>query len=226
MYPRESQHCLSHHIPASIVSPDDINISQDEYELALNYLRSGDFDIRKGDLVVFDTISGYRNDGVSIFNGTDIIDLDCYENNDYGYLPSSFRVIEDGISINYWKPDYKNVNVNGITHNNVVWFDHRLVRDQCLKNLQYGTVNEGVNAIFTTFTYLNSIYRIIFDYTYIISSYDNPTVVMPKYQQNSIIDTARYFFEKDDLFAFNSEGVDPAFRECVNNNTIFVLLSD
>ena len=129
MFPRQEQHCFSHHIPPTIVTPtEDAIISADELSIALKYLKSKNSDLRKGDLVIFDSTTGYRNDGVAIFNGEKILDLYA-DVDDYGSLPPEFHVIEDQVPINYWTYLGDNDTTRGITHNNIVWFNHLLVQD-------------------------------------------------------------------------------------------------
>lgn len=50
--------------------------------------------------------------------------------------------------INYW--------IDHIDHNTIVWFDHCLVQDECIANIKY--------AIYTTFTFNDTVYRIFYDY--------------------------------------------------------------
>ena len=139
-------HCTSHNIPS--------NITLDK---ALLYLRQKGVTIRRGDLVTFD--GGYRNDGVMVFDGIKIIDL-YYEIDDYGSLPPEFRVIEDGTPIDYWVPSETQP---GIDHNTIVWFNHLLVQDQCLTNIEYVLYQNGWYVIFTTFVYRNITYRIVYN---------------------------------------------------------------
>lgn len=163
MYPRSSGHCLSHHIPADIVTLQESPLpTQEELNAALVYLKEQRADLVKGDLILFDGNTGYRNDGVAIFDGVKIIDL-AFEPDDYGTLPQVFHVIEGGVPIKYWE-DRDDTDVGrGITHNNIVWFDHSLVRDECLRNIAHGFLG-GKYAIYTTFVYNNVEYHIVFDY--------------------------------------------------------------
>jgi len=155
MYPRESGHCQSHHIPRNVVIPvDECELSNQELTNALSYLRKNNADLVKGDLIIFDAVAGYRNDGVAIFDGVSIINL-SYEPDDYGNLPKSFRVIEDNVPINYWSTEN---GLPGISHNNIVWFDHSKVLTQCLHNIRH---------LSTSFIYNDEQYRIVYE------KYDN-----------------------------------------------------
>lgn len=161
-YPRESGHCATHHISADVVTlKEENNPTRDEMDLALKYLQDQNADLIKGDLVIFDSCAGYRNTGVTIFTGEEIVDL-AFEPDDYGNLPQQFHVIEDGVPINYWS--HLEDNVQGITHNSIVWFDHSQVLDECLRHITYELVEGDKYAIFTHFTYFGKKYRIVFDY--------------------------------------------------------------
>ena len=77
-----------------------------------------------------------------------------YADNEYGALPREFHVIENDVPIRYW-------------HNyclNLVWFNHNLVKDQCLANIKYGLIGIDKYAIFTTFIYNMKIYKIFYIY--------------------------------------------------------------
>ena len=175
MYPRAEGHCFAHHVPGSISDYnwedycedyDSDNSCDDAYEAntpfgaALTYLQNTKADLRKGDLVIFDRTGGYRNEGVTIFNGKEIVNL-FTEVVDYGSVSQEFRVIEDGVPLTYWKNiDEEDPTKHGIAHNEFVWFNHALVRDQCLENATYGLIDGGY-AIYTTFVYEDKKYRII-----------------------------------------------------------------
>lgn len=164
-FPRASGHCFSHHIPADVMNIED-KTSFDTHQLfeALQYLRKQKVDLVKGDLVVFDSIAGYRNTGVAIFDGVRIIDLSPLPD-DYGVLPEYFRVIEGGVPINYWSWNDDTDEGRGISHNSYVWFTHQLVRDQCLKNIRFvSNFRDDRAAIYTRFLFNGVVYFIVYDY--------------------------------------------------------------
>lgn len=228
MQPRPEQHCCSYHIPANIVNPaDDAILDKEELATALNYLQKEKVDLRKGDLVLFDAKIGYRNDGVAIFNGTDIIDLYA-EVDDYGSLPPEFHVIENGVSINYWSDMGDTDTTRGITHNNIVWFNHLLVQDQCLQNLCYDFVEDGKYAILTSFIYQNKPYRIIFDYTDVLYTRENHIInvdtheIIQKQYIQKIIDHCRYSLQNRNMIVFETSTHSGSYEESVNDHTLFV----
>src|SRR5438105_2678155 len=103
MYPRAGGHCFSHHIPREVVKlDDDTYFNEENARIALDFLRKGNNDLVKGDLIIFDSIESYRNEGVAIFDGEKIIDI-SHEPDLYGTLPQQFHVIEDEVPIKYWE---------------------------------------------------------------------------------------------------------------------------
>lgn len=222
MFPRAQQHCVGHTIPATIVTLEEETIaSESEMERALNYIRAQKIDLIRGDLVLFESALGYRNNGVTIFNGTKIMDL-YSEVDDYGSLPPEFRVIEDGVSIRYWHPiDGTGV---GIDHNYIVWFNHRLVQDECVRNLQYGTVSNDIYAIFTSFYYNKMTFTIIFDYTDVLYDsvnrdtykFNDPT----KVQQ--VLEIAKKSLQNTNMIVFHCES--ESYPDMDRERTLFVEL--
>lgn len=187
MFPRESGHAASHFVPGSIAEDHD-------YVGALEHLRETNTDLRRGDLIRYQEDAGYRNNGVAIFDGEKIVDL-YTEIDDYGSLPEEFRVIEENVPIGYWR-DVSDEQP-GIAHNNIVWFDHRSVRDQALANIQLGKVETGEHLVFTTFIYNDKEYRIIFD-PYGVKD----TKYLTKNQVNKFITKAREQLSSDKLIIF------------------------
>ena len=170
-YPRSSKHCMAHHIPESVSSPDYTEglLNEEDFNIVIKYLDDIDADVVKGDLIIFDSEVGYINNGKAIFNDQKIMDLD-YDIDDYGALPKEFHVIENDVPIKYWEDKYeeqqfKGLHVIGIDDNTIVWFNHSLVRDECLANIQYGIVEDNEYGIYTTFIYDGKEYKIILDYT-------------------------------------------------------------
>ena len=99
--------------------------------------------------------SGYRNDGIAIFDGEKIINLD-FESDDYGTLPSQFTVLQltttgHRYPVNYWHDVFQEGWL-GLTHNHYVWFDHRPYIDQCTTNVIYDDqLFPGKYAMYTHF---------------------------------------------------------------------------
>lgn len=185
--PRPEQHCFAHYIPIEI---------GDNKELALKYLLDKKVDLKYGDLVINGKESPYRNKGVNIFNGQEIVDL-YYEIDDYGSLPPEFHVIEEGFAIDYWQDKGDLV---GIKHNNIVWFDHTIVRDQCIRNIKYN------GELATTFLYNHKRYKIIFED---ISDIQETIAVVKK------------AFLSSDLIIFNILGNQ---EQVSDNHTLFVIM--
>lgn len=183
-FPRLSGECNVHEIPMRVINDkpfDEVNMY-----IVLNYLYDSDIDVVKGDIVLFsiyrrggllnpstyyDTIN-IRDSEICIFDGLKLIKLEYKSPNMYKRckLLKEFHVIENNTPIKYWYT-YK-LNYDLFNHDNI-WFDHKLVREQCLNNIKYEmishdmiftTINFKVHGIYTYFIYNNNKYYIIFDY--------------------------------------------------------------
>jgi len=154
-FPRDGGHCAAfdvsnflYDIPG-VENEESIDTVND---LVLDYIYDfTDYKLVKGDLICFTGLDDYRNQGVSIFDGCKIINLD-YDIDDYGSLPEEFTVINDGVPIRYWENTEKD---KGIDHNHLVWFDHRIVKQQLIDN-----VTEIDDNLFTSFEYNDKTYKI------------------------------------------------------------------
>jgi len=160
--PRSTGYSAKHTVPAEIVTfkhTSDPSVS--ELNLGLTYLRNCFADIRTGDIVEFEGNSGYRNDGITIFDGKHLVDL--YRGIDEnGMIPRCFRVILGGVPVDYWHSQSQDFGY--IAHNYNVWFNHHAYISQCVANIKYGFLIKGFFAIFTTFVYNNILYTIVYEY--------------------------------------------------------------
>lgn len=147
--PHPGGHCLAHHIA---------DLSSEETDEALMELRGQGSDLRWGDLIIFDSEAGYRNEGIMIFNGTEIVSLDYDGPDDYGTVPAEFEVITNGVPISYWRATAA---IEGVSHNSYVWFNLEPVRDQCLNNIKTDLVEHGMRFIWTHFDFGGQTYRIL-----------------------------------------------------------------
>ena len=181
-FPRKSGHCDAFDVSKIIPEKYDISkMNSNEYEnyeyeenpyhlseyrdLILDKLYKLNFDLVRGDLICFEGLDVDRNEGIYIFDGCKIIDLD-HEIDDYGALPSEFTVINNAVPFDYWQDRneskyIENESIRGIDHNDIVWFDARSVKDQLIENIQ-PNLAIGHGRLFTTFIYD--------DVTYIIDS--------------------------------------------------------
>ena len=229
MLPRAEGHCFAHHVPGACnrdvthhcdaYDSDELYTMKDPLGAALKYLRTKQADLRRGDLIIFDDESSYRNRNIRIFNGEYIIELEP-DKAGYRKLPSQFRVIEGNVPITYWDDiDSEDPTEEGISQYTVVWFNHVPVRDQCLENMWYGRIEDGEYAVFTTFTYKDQgEYRIIFDYTGTISC-NSGTYEIPRIVAKTVLQCFREYLESDDLIPFETDG----FGYSGNGRTLFLL---
>lgn len=114
MTQRSVSDAFIHIIPENIVKANPGDVELDEYfQKAMSYLLETKADLKRGDIVLLESISGYRNDGKCIFNG-EILENLYQEIDDYGSVPPEYKVIDE-FPVGYW--------ANSIDHNNIVWFD-------------------------------------------------------------------------------------------------------
>lgn len=127
---------------------------------------------RLGDLVKFTDMGDSRNEGVAVWDGEKIIDLET-EPDEYGVIPKMFRVLEPTYGKNgtvaifppvYWHDPYKTFRQGVpdrkaefkkgvIQHNDNVWFNHTLVANDLLQNMRYDTALG--NGKFTLYSIFN-----------------------------------------------------------------------
>jgi ABC-type sulfate transport system substrate-binding protein len=124
-------HYLSHNEANSIITPFITNNNGNEE--VMNFIESrpeilGDIkyhllnrgsDLRTGDIISIDPYTGYRNDGLLIYDGTNIVPL-YFDIDDYGSVLPQMKVISE-FPIRYWK--------DIIEHNMIVFFDQFQFRE-------------------------------------------------------------------------------------------------
>jgi len=161
-----TEYCAVHSIPQGAICIDDIYVpSEDELDQVTKYLKEHNYNVKYGDLIELTEYSGYRNTGIFIFDGTKVIDLES-DYDDYGALPRIFKVLQKNEygftpSLFYWH----NPLGKGISHNNIVWFDHYDYIDEIKKNITCdGLLSNGKN-IYTWFNLVdtNEIIYIVLD---------------------------------------------------------------
>ena len=143
LYPRISGNCSQHSIPSSVIELCNHTLLKCETELILKYLDDTNADLVKGDLLIFDDVNMVSISEVFLFDGDNILHMSCHR----------CRVIKNNVPIRYW----------GCSN---VYFDHKLVRDQCLSNINYKLIDNTNYALFTSFIYYDREYKIIYEYAY------------------------------------------------------------
>lgn len=221
MFHRRSGHCNTHYIQKSYILKND-DIEERDLKAALTILKMSSADLIFGDLIVFESVSGYRNEGVAIFDGNKIVRL-YYDVDDYGSLPKKFQVIKDDVPIDYWK-DLDNQ--RGIKHNDIVWFDHKIVRDQCLKNLKYQKNSDNKYVIHTYFIYNSKTYYIIFEYVDFLQEndihYDEETYRISDETVILICNKCISLLKSDAFIVFENESKTDAYYP--SDNKLFTVL--
>lgn len=181
-YPRPSGRCYTHFIPREIITMDDDHCFAKYYTADVEkYLQNAIPSLIEGDLIQLDTDYDNPNDGLFIFDGVHMIDLNG--DDEYEQLPPQFDVIINGVPINYWSY----INETGIECINLIWLDISKIKAQCINNAKYGIINWCSNPsyVFTKSDYINikNVYAI-----YTLFNYDGITyyiVVDDIYRRNT-----------------------------------------
>ena len=164
-FPRKTGKCKLHQVT-------DINLlkNPNRIEILSNRIYNDISDIIRGDFVIINEHNlkkfiCYGNKyELFVFDGFKLIDLGGNKNITYRctLLLEEFRVIENGVPINYWYT----TQLAGIHNINNVWVDYLPVKDQCLSHIKYDSVisDSGQYFLYTNFEYNNDNYYIICDY--------------------------------------------------------------
>src|SRR5205823_5946734 len=129
------------------------DIASEDLSKATNYFYDNDIHIIRGDLITFDQCNN-----IAIFDGCQIINLDYNVESD-GSLPDEFQVIVNKVPILYWRKIDDMLMTKAFRYG-IIWFDHNLVKNQCLANIKRATND----LIFTSFLYEGVTYRMIYNY--------------------------------------------------------------
>lgn len=105
-------------------------------------ITKGEIKLEKGDFIIHKGIIRERNEGLLMWNGEKVIDLD-YVVDEYGHLPKDFCVLENDekgnfIDENYW---------NEISHNNLVWLNLKRNKNEIENNKRKFIIDEK-NKVF------------------------------------------------------------------------------
>src|SRR5579862_9825952 len=176
-YPRKEGHCLSYSVPTNIISKMPYLTFDTIILLATNYIYANVSDIIKGDIVRIDSL--YNQPIAFIFDGMKLVDLLYYlrpfSRKFVRLLPTDFCVIENNVPLNYWG---RNIVSN-------IWFNHVLVRQQCLDNMTFTEYNK----LCTTFTFNELTYSIYYEKDYILNDKNR----LEKFKQEILSDTKIMF---------------------------------
>lgn len=170
-FPRKDGHCHVHDVKQifsdlslntdkSVKDASDI-IRKNPNILSMLLDRLNDIDLVRGDLILLAGEYNYRNEGIYIFNGCDIIGLD-YDINDYGSIPKEFHIINDGVPLDYWVSEKDRKGIDS----GIAWFDPTTVRQQLINNVKEEELGEAGGKITleisTWFIYDNKKYTIYY----------------------------------------------------------------
>lgn len=157
-----SSHCQEFVVPEGVIIPADEGVlTSEELATGYEYLLSKGISPQWGDLVLFEGSGDYRNAGVSICDGTRLLDLDG-DHDDYGALPPTFTVLEGNRPLTYWAPDDAH---RGICHNSIIWFPYHQYQEELEDNITYGFDDQEGKYMLWSFFYHQGIGRkVVYDY--------------------------------------------------------------
>lgn len=205
--------------------------------------------LKFGDLISNTSVVPERNDGLSIFDGQKIIDLSSFPD-DYGNLPKMFRVLEplpeveqkgdpegkdvkeeshEVIPITYWHNEEAK---RCVSHNSVIWFDHRRYKKELLENMRYDTsLSEDQQYAFSTSfvnVYDGETYHIVLITGFLEFSeveeepYFDWEVPLPAEVVKKAMDVFKKIIESDELPVFNCDTVDNCPESKFEGRTIYL----
>lgn len=189
--------------------------------------------IKFGDLVYNVEVGGYRNDGLYIYDGEKLLDLDN-KKDDYGHLPQKFRVLEKHpthdfiIPPTYWAGCGGQ---RGVDHNSIVWFDHTQKRNELLGNITYGKLKCGKYAVYTFCVLDGQKYMIVYNFQGDEDAeykYNEETFELGDQLKQQLITKFRGYLESDKTICFwcsswdDTYYVDPDVDQDLDERTIFI----
>lgn len=136
-----------------------VNVSNNDYDNFEDYAKNAmklltKSKLKYGDLILSKPDIGYRNQGVNIFDGVNIVALET-EPDDYGCLPKKFTVLQpnflpNGKKIKSVRKDYWHAGKHYIDHNTYVMFDYTRYDTQFIDNIIYDNKLTGENEFYTS----------------------------------------------------------------------------
>ena len=188
---------------------------------------------QRGDLidVEVDFSDYYENDGLLIYDGKDVVNLDY--TNDYGNVPKEFKVITE-FPIDYWHNDEKIL--RPIKGNTLVWIDHIGCLDELLKNIRYDQFKETgpflvspsnyqKHVMYTYFVFDDQAWYIIYSYTGNKGCIESTATLDPMVLdiirssfEERLRDPDQYFVSEDDDTSYQNDPNSPNY----NGNILFL----
>lgn len=137
---------------------DGMDFTEKELNIGLRYLLDNNVELKRGDLISFESAETYRNDGLCIFDGQKIINLQ-HRTDEYGHLPSQFKLLTE-FPLDYFhgKSDRRR-----IVHNTTMWLDMDTFREQMLENVRFDDelTKDGEYMMYTSIKHDGKTYYIV-----------------------------------------------------------------
>ena len=168
------------------------------------YVKKHRLDISRGDTLILDCVSGYRNDGVYLWDGSKVIDL-YTDVDDYGSVPPDMKIFDE--DDDYRLPTHWE---GIIDHNHIVWFDVEPYKDELAENITYNK-NGGKKFIFYTWCILPDGKRLFLEFNTANCSYstvyiDEATQRFPSWAINNLIKGTYELLENSTETPFHYDG--------------------
>lgn len=165
MSTRTPGYAMTHRVEGPTLDPFDPekeSENEKQMEIMLGKLKKSKADLKWGDFVCNNDPEPYRNDGLMMFNGKKLVQLDfqdCFD--EYGHLPAEFEVLrlhpetKELILPDYWHGIFAKNRPDGsrfIGHNDLVNFDQTKHADEIIENMQIWIDSKGECSIWSRFT--------------------------------------------------------------------------
>lgn len=162
-FPRIEGKCKIHNIPDKITKLRSYDPRSELTEhmifKALKHMIDTEENVINGDIFSFDIshcgLTGPHPPIVATFYDLELTVLNSFQ----PIISSNCHVIENNVPLNYWYIEF-----NRWDHmSKRIWFDHKLVRQQCIDNIKYGPIYDNLpSRASATFSYNNINYNIVY----------------------------------------------------------------
>jgi hypothetical protein len=162
--PRKSGKCYIHILPKNYHSKSVNN----EFADIINYIKKKNAKLIRGDMIIFKSESGYRENGKMLYDGTKIVPLEFYPD-DYGNIPKQFLPIEEGYPLDYWHSIEDNKERKyEIQRNKIIWILPQTIKRNIIHIPNYSELydnfyNDSRHYIWALFKVNKKKYFIVLD---------------------------------------------------------------
>ena len=153
-------------------------ITNEGFEFINQKIIQLNINLKRGDIVIVHFDDDYDSIIELIFDGYKLIHLYYDKDISGSILPKEFKVIESDFPINYWDKCFNDdceyreyFDCDYFHYHNIVWFNHNLVKEQCLSNIK-----QIDGELSTTFKFNDIVYTIYLDMEYRADDYSEENI--------------------------------------------------